>query len=64
MLPCVRVECPICHKVCDVPEDFGPRPFCSKRCKQIDLMNWLEERYCLSRPLTAEELGDDDSQSS
>lgn len=21
------------------------RPFCSKRCKDIDLMNWADERY-------------------
>ena len=28
------------------------RPFCSERCKMIDLDNWLSERYRISSPLT------------
>jgi len=44
----------------DTPEDFEPRPFCSLRCKRIDLMNWLEERYKISRPLLPEDLEDDE----
>jgi endogenous inhibitor of DNA gyrase (YacG/DUF329 family) len=35
-----------------VPEDFGPRPFCSVRCKKIDLGNWLAERYTLAEHST------------
>lgn len=31
--------------------DFGPRPFCSWRCKQIDLGNWLSQKYVISEPL-------------
>ena len=27
------------------------RPFCSERCKLIDLDNWLEGRYRVPRPL-------------
>jgi uncharacterized protein len=36
--------CPICKQ--SVPrEDNAFRPFCSERCKLIDLDNWLEGRY-------------------
>lgn len=38
------VRCPICKK--EVPYAGNPfRPFCSERCKLIDLDNWLEGRY-------------------
>ncbi len=42
----MRIDCPICKRVlADAPEDHGPRPFCSTRCKMIDLGNWLSEAY-------------------
>ncbi len=31
-----------------LPPNF---PFCSKRCKSIDLGKWLNEEYCISTPL-------------
>ncbi|HET7213445.1 MAG TPA: DNA gyrase inhibitor YacG [Terriglobia bacterium] len=38
------MRCPICKK--EVPLEGNPfRPFCSERCKLIDLDNWLEGRY-------------------
>ena len=43
------MPCPICKK--RVPWEGNPfRPFCSERCKLIDLDNWLEERYRVSAP--------------
>lgn len=33
--------CPICEK----PAQDGYRPFCSKRCADIDLHKWLGESY-------------------
>ena len=37
-------RCPICKK--EVVIEGNPfRPFCSDRCKLIDLDNWLSERY-------------------
>jgi endogenous inhibitor of DNA gyrase (YacG/DUF329 family) len=33
--------CPICAR----PVDPGFRPFCSKRCADIDLQRWLSDRY-------------------
>ena len=39
------VACPQCGK----PVEWTPRsrfrPFCSERCKMIDLGNWLGEQY-------------------
>jgi hypothetical protein len=38
------MRCPICKK--RIPWQGNPfRPFCSERCKLIDLDNWLEGRY-------------------
>ena len=40
----VGVVCPQCKKKFNYYDsDF--RPFCSERCKQIDLGQWLEESY-------------------
>lgn len=36
------MRCPICHKEV---EDKKYRPFCSKRCADIDLANWFNEKY-------------------
>lgn len=51
----MKICCPICHKEQEVPEDFAYRPFCSQRCKTIDLGNWLGEAYRISRPITADD---------
>jgi uncharacterized protein len=57
----MRIECPICRRVlADVAEQFGPRPFCSERCKLVDLGNWLGEKYRVSRPLAPEDFTDDE----
>jgi len=32
------------------PENKG-WPFCSPRCKQVDLGRWINEEYRISRPL-------------
>ncbi len=36
------MKCPICKKEF---EDMKYRPFCSKRCADIDLGNWFNEKY-------------------
>jgi uncharacterized protein len=42
-LRAVRIEaqCPVCGK----PADEKYKPFCSKRCADIDLGRWLKESY-------------------
>lgn len=38
------MRCPICKQ--EVSYQGNPfRPFCSERCKLLDLDNWLEGRY-------------------
>jgi endogenous inhibitor of DNA gyrase (YacG/DUF329 family) len=51
------IRCPVCKKQFD-SERSEAMPFCSDRCKQIDLARWLDERYTLpvDRP---EDAGDD-----
>jgi uncharacterized protein len=52
----MRIDCPICKKTIeDAPQDFGPRPFCSTRCKMVDLGNWLNEAYRI--PVASRETG-------
>jgi len=35
--------CPICSK----PAVYETRPFCSSRCKVLDLGNWADGRYAI-----------------
>ena len=37
----IAAKCPVCSK----PADTGYRPFCTKRCADIDLGRWLKEGY-------------------
>jgi endogenous inhibitor of DNA gyrase (YacG/DUF329 family) len=48
------MKCPICKK--DVPPDDPFFPFCSERCKIIDLGNWASEKYVISTPVQLEDL--------
>jgi hypothetical protein len=42
----VRLKCPICKKaVAKASEDF---PFCSERCRTIDLGKWASGQYVVS----------------
>jgi len=49
-----RMRCPCCNKPLgkDGSEFF---PFCSQQCRLIDLNQWLEGRFKVSRPLDPEE---------
>lgn len=50
-----KVRCPQCG--CDAlwaPENAF-RPFCSERCKQIDLGAWASDSYAIAGPLTDED---------
>lgn len=40
----LTVKCPTCRN--ETAWDGNPhRPFCSKRCQNIDLGAWIDERY-------------------
>jgi endogenous inhibitor of DNA gyrase (YacG/DUF329 family) len=39
------IHCPICHR--PVSMDDPNMPFCSDRCRLIDLGNWASEKYVI-----------------
>ena len=39
------VSCPICNALAKPRQDNPSFPFCSARCKTIDLGKWLSEEY-------------------
>ena len=41
------VACPTCGKKVEWTPANKYRPFCSERCKQIDLGAWAEEKYTI-----------------
>ncbi len=45
-------RCPLCGK----PADHSHRPFCSRGCRDRDLLNWLGDAYRVPGP----EAGPDD----
>lgn len=51
-MPAIR--CPICQQPFD-PDQSRSMPFCSERCRLIDLGRWLDERYGLTREPGQEE---------
>jgi len=48
-------QCAICSKVIQRDSEFFP--FCSKRCKLVDLSKWFKGDYRISR--SAEQVSDD-----
>ncbi len=44
-------SCPICGR----PRETAYRPFCSKRCGDIDLQRWLTGRYRIDGDLPDED---------
>jgi endogenous inhibitor of DNA gyrase (YacG/DUF329 family) len=48
------MKCPICKKEVSPGDHFFP--FCSERCKIIDLGNWASEKYVISTPAQPEDL--------
>ena len=46
--------CPICEQPLNQDSQFAP--FCSKRCKMVDLGQWLNGKYTITRPLEHRDL--------
>ena len=49
--------CPTCKAA--VPADAKSFPFCSDRCKTIDLGRWFNESYKVSRPIEQADLDEE-----
>jgi uncharacterized protein len=46
----VKLRCPICKK--PVKSTDPDSPFCSDRCRMIDLGKWASGQYVISSPVT------------
>ncbi|PYV68940.1 MAG: DNA gyrase inhibitor YacG [Acidobacteria bacterium] len=54
--PKLKLKCPICKKpVAKSAEDF---PFCSERCRLIDLGKWASGQYVVASPVQDAEDGE------
>jgi len=53
----MRIRCPICDKKMDGqgPKEWPDWPFCSPRCKLIDLGRWLGGQYRLGAAADVEQ---------
>jgi endogenous inhibitor of DNA gyrase (YacG/DUF329 family) len=43
-----RLPCPTCKRPIVWSEEFPWRPFCSERCKLVDLGAWLSEAHAIA----------------
>lgn len=57
--PGIEYVCPTCkkHTVVLKPQDLPSRPFCSSRCKMVDLYRWMNEEIVLSEPISGGNAG-------
>ena len=51
-------KCPICGK----PATLEYKPFCSKRCADVDLNRWLSGSYAIPAVDDPEDRGEDDKE--
>jgi len=53
-------SCPICKKAVPAPLERQPNwfPFCSERCRQVDLLRWCEGKYAIVEPLSPEQMAE------
>ncbi len=50
------MKCPTCKK--EVKLGDAEFPFCSERCRILDLGNWASDRYVISSPIEVEQVED------
>lgn len=55
------IRCPVCRRPLD-PDATPTAPFCSQRCREIDLARWLDERYTVSVPRSVDDEEDYDEE--
>ncbi|HEX8912761.1 MAG TPA: DNA gyrase inhibitor YacG, partial [Humisphaera sp.] len=59
----MTTECPTCRRPVRIPPDdepMGTYPFCSERCKLVDLGRWLDGRYQI--PVVEKDESDDSAE--
>jgi endogenous inhibitor of DNA gyrase (YacG/DUF329 family) len=60
----INATCPICGRRMQGQQisDWPQFPFCSPRCKTVDLGRWLSESYGLEKPPESREPDDPDTE--
>ncbi|MBI2819921.1 MAG: DNA gyrase inhibitor YacG, partial [Acidobacteria bacterium] len=56
-MPGSSINCPICGRPVAISEPL--LPFCSERCRLLDLGNWASGRYAIPVPFSENPLADD-----
>ena len=51
----MKMKCPVCRSSVD-SETHPEFPFCSERCRLLDLGNWSSEKYVVSESALDEDL--------
>lgn len=57
-----KIHCPTCNKNDTWQKDNPYRPFCSERCKLIDLGAWADERYRIANENDSIPAANDDAE--
>ena len=52
----MKPVCPICRNTLPNEDRSAPFPFCSARCKKLDLYRWLNDEYRISEPITPDSM--------
>lgn len=53
----MKVKCPTCGRESEWSPENKSRPFCSSRCKLIDLGAWLDERMSICEDAPSPDMG-------
>jgi len=59
----MKRRCPVCHKIVNISvqeqsEKAKFFPFCSRRCKLVDLGAWLDAKYKIISELQSQQAGE------
>ena len=59
-----KVKCPTCHKEVEWNKNNPFRPFCSERCRLIDLGDWASETHRIpsNEPVSENELTNNENE--
>jgi uncharacterized protein len=51
-------DCPICQKqiTATAVQESSFFPFCSERCRNVDLLRWSDGRYAIVEPISPDNL--------
>ena len=52
------LHCPICNTTLPATDAIQSQffPFCTERCRNVDLMRWSEGRYAIVEPLSEDQI--------